>query len=115
MKKRTETTTLEKEMLAQNAKHKDWTCTESLMKRTKHGKALYMHCLPTDITGVSCKEGEVEASVFDTYKKETYTQAGYKPYIIAAMMLLGQFGDRTPKVLARCNGQRLCLLRRPRA
>lgn len=99
MKKRTETTTLEKEALAQNAKYKDWTCTERLMKRTKHGKALYMHCLPADITGVSCKEGEVEASVFDTYKKETFTQAGYKPYIIAAMILLGQLGENMSKIL----------------
>ena len=30
------------------------------MKRTRDGKALYLHCLPADITGVSCKEGEVE-------------------------------------------------------
>ena len=55
---------LEKELLAQNAEHKDWACTEELMATTKDGKALYMHCLPADITGVSCKEGEVDASVF---------------------------------------------------
>lgn len=101
MKKRTETTTLEKEAIAQNAKHKDWTCTERLMKRTKNGRALYMHCLPADITGVNCRVGEVEASVFDAYKKQTYAQAGYKPYIIAAMMLLGQFGDKTTKILKK--------------
>lgn len=40
------------------------------MKTTKDGKALYMHCLPADITGVSCEEGEVEASVFDRYRVE---------------------------------------------
>ena len=45
---------LEKELLAQNAEHKDWACTEELMKTTKDGKALYLHCLPADITGVSC-------------------------------------------------------------
>lgn len=101
MKKRTETMTLEKEALAQNAKHKDWTCTETLMKQTNRGKALYMHCLPADITEISCKQGEVEASVFDRYKKETYTEASYKPFIIAAMMLLTQFGEKTPEVLAR--------------
>jgi knotted carbamoyltransferase YgeW len=50
---------LEKELLAENAKHKEWECTEEMMKLTKDGKALYMHCLPADITGVSCKEGEV--------------------------------------------------------
>lgn len=90
---------LEHEALIQNAKHKNWTCTERLMKQTNHGKALYMHCLPADISGVSCKDGEVEATVFDAYKKETYTEAGYKPFIIAAMMLLTQFGKKTPKIL----------------
>ena len=44
---------LEKELLEQNAQHKDWACTEDMMKLTKDGKALYLHCLPADITGVS--------------------------------------------------------------
>lgn len=79
---------LEKELLAQNALHKDWTCTEELMKTTKDGKALYMHCLPADITGVSCKEGEVESSVFDRYRVSLYKEASYKPYVIAAMIYL---------------------------
>ena len=58
------------------------------MKLTKNGSALYMHCLPADITGVSCKQGEVSASVFERYRKETYLEASYKPFIIAAMMFL---------------------------
>ena len=33
---------LEKQLLAQNAQHKDWTCSEEMMKRTKNGKALYL-------------------------------------------------------------------------
>lgn len=82
---------LEKELLAQNANYKDWACTEDLMKLTKDGKALYMHCLPADITGVSCKEGEVDASVFDRYRNPLYKEASYKPYIIAAMMFLSKF------------------------
>jgi len=81
---------LEKELLAQNANFKDWECTEALMKTTKDGKALYLHCLPADITGVSCKEGEVEASVFDHYRNQLYKQASYKPYIIAAMIFLAK-------------------------
>lgn len=85
--------TLEKELLAQNAQHKDWECTEDLMKTTTGGKALYMHCLPADITGVSCKEGEVEASVFDRYRVPMYKEAGYKPYIIAAMIFLSKMKD----------------------
>ena len=82
---------LEKELLAQNAQHKDWACTEEMMKLTKDGKALYMHCLPADITGVSCKEGEVDASVFDRYRDPLYKEASFKPYVIAAMILLEKF------------------------
>jgi knotted carbamoyltransferase YgeW len=81
---------LEKELLAQNANHKDWECTEEMMQLTKNAEALYMHCLPADITGVSCKEGEVSASVFDRYRVELYKEAGFKPYIIAAMMFLSK-------------------------
>lgn len=79
---------LEKELLTQNAQHKDWACTEELMKTTKDGKALYLHCLPADITGVSCKEGEVDATVFDRYRIPLYKEASYKPYIIASMIFL---------------------------
>ena len=86
---------LEKELLAQNAEHKDWCCTEELMSTTKDGKALYLHCLPADINGVSCKDGEVEASVFDRYRDPLYKEASYKPYIIAAMILLAKQQDIT--------------------
>lgn len=81
---------LEKELLAQNANYKDWECTEELMKTTKEGKAIYLHCLPADITGVSCEEGEVEASVFDRYRKSLYKEASFKPYVIAAMIFLSK-------------------------
>ena len=81
---------LEKELLAQNGHHKDWECTEDMMKLTKDGKALYLHCLPADITGVSCKEGEVAGSVFDRYRVPLYKQASFKPYIIAAMIFLAK-------------------------
>jgi len=84
---------LEKELLAQNADHKDWCCTEKLMKTTKDGKAIYMHCLPADINDVSCKDGEVEASVFDRYRDSLYKEASYKPYIIAAMIFLEKVQD----------------------
>jgi len=89
---------LEKRCLLNNAKHKDWECTEELMKKTKDGKALYMHCLPADITSVSCKEGEVEASVFDRYRVPLYKEASYKPYIIAAMIFLAKFQNPSAKL-----------------
>ena len=84
---------LEKRLLAQNAEHKDWACTEEMMKLTKDGKALYLHCLPADITGLSCAEGEVDNSVFDRYIVPLYKQASYKPYIIAAMIFLAKVKD----------------------
>ena len=74
-----------------NAEHKDWACTEELMKTTKDGKALYLHCLPADITGVSCETGEVDASVFDRYRIPLYKEASFKPYVIAAMIMLSKF------------------------
>jgi ornithine carbamoyltransferase len=49
-----------------------------------------MHCLPADISGVSCKEGEVAASVFDRYRVPLYKDASHKPYIIAAMIFLAK-------------------------
>ena len=84
---------LEKELLAQNAQHKDWECTEEMMAKTRDGKALYLHCLPADITGVSCDEGEVAATVFDRYRVPLYKQASFKPYIIAAMIFLAKVKD----------------------
>ncbi len=84
---------LEQRLLAQNAGYKNWTCSEDMMKKTKDGNALYLHCLPADISGVSCKEGEVAAAVFDRYLVPLYKQASFKPYIIAAMILLAKVKD----------------------
>ncbi|WP_462279753.1 knotted carbamoyltransferase YgeW [Salinivirga cyanobacteriivorans] len=82
---------LEQSCLANNAKYKDWEYDEAKMKRTKNQDALYMHCLPADISGVSCKEGEVNADVFEKNRIKTYHEAGFKPYIIAAMMFTNKF------------------------
>jgi len=84
---------LEKELLVQNSNYKDWECTEELMGLTKNKSALYMHCLPADITGVSCKQGEVAASVFDRYRDPLYKEASFKPYVIAAMIFLAKFSS----------------------
>jgi knotted carbamoyltransferase YgeW len=84
---------LEKTCLAENARHQDWHCTEEMMALTRNGSALYMHCLPADITGVSCERGEVEASVFERYRIPTYKEASWKPLIIAAMILARKFAD----------------------
>ncbi len=84
---------LEREAMKDNSAHKDWECTEGLMATTKDGKALYMHCLPADISGVSCEQGEVAASVFDRYRLATYQEAEHKPYVMAAMILLSRFDN----------------------
>jgi len=96
---------LEKECLANNARFKDWECTEEKMKLTKDGEALYMHCLPADISGISCKQGEVEASVFERYRIPLYKQAGFKPYIIASMMLTNRF-ENPAEVLRKLSSER---------
>ena len=94
---------LEQRCLENNKKFIDWECSENLMQTTKDGKALYMHCLPADISGVSCERGEVQASVFERYRLPQYYQAGYKPYIIAAMMLLSRFKEPAAKLEALVN------------
>jgi ornithine carbamoyltransferase len=91
---------LEEEAVANNARFKEWECTEELMSTTRQGKALYMHCLPADITGVSCEEGEVAASVFDRYRTATYHEAEHKPYVMAAMILLSRF-ENPARVLSQ--------------
>ena len=82
---------LEQQALLNNSKYKDWEYDLQKMHLTKNKDALYMHCLPADISGVSCREGEVEAVVFEKYRIKTYHEAGYKPYIIAAMMFANKF------------------------
>ena len=87
---------LEKECLAHNARFKHWECDEKKMQLTRGGQALYLHCLPADISGVSCAQGEVSAGVFEKYRLATYREAGYKPFVIAAMIFLA----RVPSPLA---------------
>jgi knotted carbamoyltransferase YgeW len=82
---------LEQVCLANNAKFVDWEYNEAKMQLTKNKNALYMHCLPADISGVSCKQGEVSAYAFEMYRIKTYQEAGFKPYIIAAMMFTNRF------------------------
>jgi knotted carbamoyltransferase YgeW len=82
---------LEKRCLENNARFQDWQCTEKLMAATAN--ALYLHCLPADITGVSCAQGEVSADVFERFRTPLYRQAGWKPYIIAAMIFASRIAD----------------------
>jgi len=101
---------LEKECLANNAKFTSWECTRAKMDTTANKKALYMHCLPADITDVSCKAGEVSAEVFEQYRIPTYQEAAYKPFIISALMFLTRMkepGAKLEQIIKR--SQNLCL------
>jgi knotted carbamoyltransferase YgeW len=81
---------LEKECLANNARFKNWECDAQKMKLTRSGEALYLHCLPADISGVNCAQGEVSADVFEKYRIATYREASFKPFVIAAMIYLAR-------------------------
>lgn len=100
---------LEQVCLANNAHFKDWEYNADKQKVTKNQDALYMHCLPADISGVSCKEGEVDGDVFEQYRIPTYIEAGYKPYIIAAMMFTNRFNNpgETLKAILEQNKRRV--------
>jgi knotted carbamoyltransferase YgeW len=89
---------LERRCLEQNAEHRGWECTEEMMQRTDQGQALYLHCLPADISGVSCEQGEVAATVFERYRLATYREASHKPYVIAAMILMTRFADPVARI-----------------
>ena len=84
---------LEQECLADNARFKNWECDARKMKLTRDGNALYLHCLPADISGVSCTQGEVAANVFEKYRIATYREASFKPFVIAAIILMARVKD----------------------
>jgi len=95
---------LEQACLTNNARFTNWEYDETKMKMTANGNALYMHCLPADISGVSCERGEVSAAAFEHYRISTYREAGFKPYIIAAMMFTNRFanpGEVLKEILVR--------------
>jgi ornithine carbamoyltransferase len=68
------------------------------MNLTRDRSALYMHCLPADISDVSCKAGEVSAEVFEQYRIPTYNEASYKPFVISALMFLTRLQNPAAKL-----------------
>lgn len=101
---------LEKECLANNARFSSWECDRPKMDLTRDGKALYMHCLPADITDVSCKQGEVSKDVFEQYRIPTYHEASYKPFVISALMFLTRIADPVKKLEGLVtSGRGLCI------
>ena len=84
---------LEREALATNARFKDWECDAAKMSATRGGAGRYLHCLPADVTDVSCAAGEVSRAVFENARLDTYREASHKPFVIAALVLLTRFED----------------------
>ena len=52
----------------------------------------------------SCPEGEVDNSVFDRYLVPLYKEASYKPYIIAAMIMMSKVKDPVAALMAMDQG-----------
>ena len=65
------------------------TVMDDLTKEQRH-RAM-SHIKATDTKIESCETGEVDASVFDRYRIPLYKEASFKPYVIAAMIMLSKF------------------------
>ncbi len=91
---------LEREALAMNARFTSWECTEAMIRLTRDGGARYLHCLPADVTGVSCARGEVSREVFERARLDTYREASHKPFVVAAMILATRFADPAKVLMA---------------
>jgi len=75
----------EKECLELNKKFMSWQCDDEMMATTNN--ALYMHCLPADISGLSCEHGEITNECFQKHRLDTYFEASHKPFIISSMIM----------------------------
>ncbi|HEX6975072.1 MAG TPA: knotted carbamoyltransferase YgeW [Vicinamibacterales bacterium] len=97
---------LERQALHENARYRDWECTAHRMRATRGGTALYMHCLPADVSGVSCEAGEVSRDVFERARLDTYREASHKPFVIAAMILNTRFPGAAAALMRRVDEAR---------
>ena len=69
------------------------------------GQQLLLQRVDTSlVTGLSCPEGEVDNSVFDRYLVPLYKEASYKPYIIAAMIMMSKVKDPVAALMALDQG-----------
>ncbi|MBR5311159.1 MAG: knotted carbamoyltransferase YgeW [Oscillospiraceae bacterium] len=84
---------LEHELRENNKNFIDWEITEEMMEKTKDGKALLMHDIPVDITDISCIRGEMTAQVYNANVDSLLAEAGFRPYVIAAMIILTRSED----------------------
>jgi knotted carbamoyltransferase YgeW len=79
---------LEKECKLTNEKYSDWECNEDILKMTRRGEAVLTHHLPLEISGITCRRGEIQDRVYEKFKAELYREESFIPYIIASLILL---------------------------
>lgn len=84
---------LEHELRENNKEFINWEVTEELMEKTKDGKALLLHDFPADITDINCIRGEMTAQVYNANLNGLLKEAGMRPYVIAAMIILAKSED----------------------
>jgi knotted carbamoyltransferase YgeW len=85
---------IEKEALAQNAKHRDWICDERRMGLTRGGDALYMHCLPADIGA------EVSPGVMARHTVNVAREANWKVYVIMAALATAKIENLADRLVS---------------
>lgn len=95
---------LEHELCENNKAFIDWEVTEEMMEKTKDGKALLIHDLPADVTDISCIRGEMTAQVYVANRTSLLAQAGMRPYVIAAMIILAK--SENPKAAFKTIAER---------
>jgi knotted carbamoyltransferase YgeW len=83
---------IEKEALAQNARHRDWICDERRMGLTCGGDALYMHCLPADIGA------EVSPGVMARHTVNVAREANWKVYVVMAALATAKVKDLSARL-----------------
>lgn len=95
---------LEHELRENNKEFMNWEVTEEMMEKTKDGKALLMHDIPVDVTDITCIRGEMTAQVYNANLTDLLAEAGRRPYVIAAMIILAR--SENPKEVFRIIGER---------
>lgn len=78
---------LESELREQNEQYKDWECTEEALEHAG-SDAVLMHCLPAQVTDVTCVRGEMTAQVYNANLSTLSAQAANRAFTFAAMALL---------------------------
>ena len=99
---------LESELREQNEQYKDWECTEEALEHAA-SDAVLMHCLPAQVTDITCVRGEMTAQVYNANLSTLSAQAANRGFTFAAMALLSCSKDPEAvlKSLEECETPRI--------